>query len=233
MLVVVTRAVEDAAATAARLAAAGHEALLAPVLILRPTGAILPAGPFDAALATSAHAFLGWKAQESAGLTRLPLYAVGARTAAAARAAGFTDVRVAAGDAAALVDLLRLTGAASARLVYLAGRDRRPTIENALAASGARLTVWETYAAEAAPALSADVAARLAAAPSGAALHYSQRSAEIFLRLAQAAGLAPALARFVHVAISAEAAAPLRAAGLDARVAALPTEAELFAALPA
>lgn len=235
MLVVVTRALEDAAATAARLREGGREPLLAPVLVLRPSGAPAPAGRFDAALATSAHAFLGWGpgAPDRAALTALPLYAVGARTGAAARAAGFSEVRVAAGEATALVDLLRLTGAASARLLYLAGRDRRPTIETALAQSGARLTVWETSAAEAAPALPAEAVARLAEAPRAAVLHYSRRSAEVFLRLAAAAGLAPALARFAHVAISDEAAAPLRAAGLAPRVAAGPTEAELVAALPA
>lgn len=232
MLVVVTRAEQDAQATAARLAALGHAPLIAPVLVLRATGAALPTGPFDAALATSAHAFLDWGAREgSAGLVRLPLCAVGARTAAAARAAGFADVRIAGGDAAALVDLLRLTGLASAQLVYLAGRDRRPALEQALGASGARLTVCETYAAEAAAGFDPAVVARLAAASDGAVLHYSRRSADLFLALADRAGLGAALGRWRHVAISAEAAAPLVAAGLAPRIALRPTEPELFAAL--
>ncbi len=76
----VVRAAEDARRTAARLAAAGHQAIVAPVLTIRALDFDLPAGDFDAVLATSAHAFR--EAGRLSRVTHLPLFVVGARTAA-------------------------------------------------------------------------------------------------------------------------------------------------------
>ena len=77
--------------TAAALGRLGHEALLAPVIDIEPTPMPLPSGPFDALLATSRHAFT--QAPDARGRgKRLPVFAVGRRTAEAARAAGFEVV---------------------------------------------------------------------------------------------------------------------------------------------
>jgi uroporphyrinogen-III synthase len=232
MRVVLTRAAEDAARTAARLAGRGHEAILAPVLALAALPSPLP-GRADGFLATSAHAFLGWAdrpAHERAWASARPLFAVGATTAAAAAAAGFRDVRRAGGDAASLVDLVRLTARSGDSLVYLAGRDRKPTLEQALAAAGVAPVVAEVYEAAA---LDWDAAtrARLAGLEAAAVPHFSRRSAEVFLANARAAGLSARVATWRHAAISDDAAAPLLAAGLTVAVAARPDEAELLAAL--
>ncbi len=88
----------------------------------------LPSGPFDALLATSRHAFTQGPDLQRWG-KRLPVFAVGRRTAEAARAAGFDDVRIGAGDGEGLATLVRLTLPRPARLLYLAGRDRKPTLE--------------------------------------------------------------------------------------------------------
>jgi uroporphyrinogen-III synthase len=65
-----------------------------------------------------------------------------------------------------------------------------------------------------------------------AVLHYSARSAAAFLAAASRAGLGDAVARIRHVCLSAEVAAPLRAAGIGAAdVAGEPNEKALLACL--
>ena len=198
MRVLVTRAAADGERTAAALAERGHTALLAPVLEIRAGSTPLPAGRFAATLATSAHAV----AAQTAGIDRLhayPLFAVGDATARAARQAGFKDVRVSRGDGRDLAALLALTLPRPAGLLYLAGRDRKPATEEALAEAGYAVTAWEAYAAEPAAAWSRTVCEALASGQVEAALHFSQRSAALALALAEVAG--PARRRSGPVAL--------------------------------
>ncbi len=234
MLVLVTRAQDDAARSAERLAAIGHVAVLSPVIEIVPSGAIWPQGVVDAVTATSAHAFRSvqlppeWPPPEARRL--LPLFLVGARTADAARACGFGGPLQLAANAQALC--ARITGKLRppSNIVYLAGRDRKRDLEACCASAGLAVAVLEVYVAQAAMQLSEE-AIRLAAARAiGAVLHYSRRSAEIFLDLAAAAALDPAA--LVHVAISEDAAAPLRVAALpQIMVAAEPNESAILALL--
>ena len=205
MRVLVTRPLPEAELTAAALAARGHAALLAPVTAIRPTGRALPPGPFDAVAATSHHAFAAAGPLDRA----LPIFAVGRRTASAARAAGFRDVRIGRGDAAGLADLLRLTLPRPARLLYLAGRDRKPSLEAALAAAGHAVTAVETYAAEALAAWPAEVLEALRTRDLDAALHFSRRSTDLALRLAAAAGREDAFLLLRHLCLSGDCAEPL------------------------
>ena len=229
MLVLVTRALDEAARTAASLAALGHAAILSPVLEIVPTGAEWPAGVVDGVLATSAQAFEflsaapEWPAPEARRL--MPVYAVGARTLEAARERGFEGRATLAQDARALAREMTetLDRAAPARLVYLAGRDRKPDIEAELAQAGHLVETIVVYAAEPAEALDPEAAALIESGAIGAALHFSRRSAQIFLELAREADLD--LARLAHIAISEDAAQPLRVAGLaSVRIAADPSE---------
>lgn len=120
MKVLVVRAAEDARRTASRLAAAGHEAIVAPVLDIRDLDFAPPAGPFDAVVASSAHAF--GRPERLADIRSLPVHAVGARTAEAAREAGFQAAPIVAANAAELAAKAR-AALAGARVLYLAGRD--------------------------------------------------------------------------------------------------------------
>lgn len=233
MAVVLTRARIDAQASAARLAARGFETILLPVTrILVPDWP--PAPSVDFVVATSRHAFAGLAARpapERADLLARPLYAVGAATAAQARVAGFRDVRVAAGDAAALVDLMVLTGARG-RALYLAGADRKPAVEAALDRMGIATTLLVAY--EAAP-LAWDAYARADAAAAARAgvhvLHYSRRAATLFVARMREAGLEGGLNAMRHLALSQDAGAPLSILGLDVRRPARPREDDLFALL--
>lgn len=228
MRVLLTRPRAQAERSAARLAALGHEPLVAPLLAIRLTGAPLSEGPFDALIVTSANA-----APALSGLDwTLPVFAVGERTAGAIRDAGFADVREAEGDAASLAALALRTLPANARLLHLAGRDRKAEPEASLAARGYSVETVVAYEAVAATALPEALARALRDGALDAALHYSRRSAETALALTRAADLADAFLSLRHFCLSQDAATPLReqpAARLI--VAEEPKEASLFDAL--
>jgi len=214
MLVLLTRAADEGMRSATKLEAAGHAALLSPVLEMVPTGAPWPVGVIDAVLATSARGFElfsdtpAWPLPE---LRRLvPLYLVGERTHETARERGFEGLATIECDAKTLAGAAVASLPPGARLVYLAGRDRKPDLERTLVDAGNIVEVVEVYAAQSADALSEAAIAAQETGAIGAVLHYSRRSTEIYLELALRAGLD--LRSQTHVAISQDAAAPLWAA---------------------
>ncbi len=108
------------ARTAAAIEAAGLTAIRLPLFVVAPV-AWQPPDPaaFDAILMTSANTVR----HGGAGLARLaelPVHAVGAATATAARAAGFRVASVGTQDAAALAATIPVP----TRLLHLAGRER-------------------------------------------------------------------------------------------------------------
>ncbi|HUB64758.1 MAG TPA: uroporphyrinogen-III synthase [Methylocella sp.] len=216
MLILLTRALEDAKRTAASLAREGHATVLSPVLEMVPTGALWPAGVIDGVIATSARAFelfsaaADWPLPEARRL--MPLLLVGERTRDAARERGFEGAALIAPDAKTLVAEIGARFAAPHRLVYLAGRDRKPELEESLTEAGYGIEPIEVYAAQPAESLSEAALALAKTGEIGAVLHYSRRSTEIFLDLARDAGLS--IARVNHVCISHDTAAPLLDAGI-------------------
>ena len=204
--VLVLRAREDARRTAEKLAEMGFACVLSPVLEIVATGAKVPTEEFDAVIVTSAKALEHGDQPES--LRRLPLFSVGARTAALAERRGWRVAGVAPESAALLPAILERCPSPG-RLLYLAGRQRRETIETALRQAGREVFVLETYEARAAAALTREATEGLARGELSAALHYSPRSAEIFARLVLRDNLVTAARAVVHFAISAETAAAL------------------------
>jgi len=224
--------------TARRLRELGHEALLAPVLTIARTDEAPPPGPFAGVVLTSANG-----AAALAALPRtpgMPVFAVGARTAARASAEGFVDVVAADGDATALAGLVRGALPPGSRLLHVAGEDRKAEPASTLAAAGYRIAVWTAYAARSLPALPAEIADALTgggslagdAEPLRAALHYSRRSAATALALATAAGREGAFRALAHYCLSADVAVPLVEAGVAAHfVPTRPNEEALLAGL--
>jgi uroporphyrinogen-III synthase len=139
---VILRPEPGASASLARARALGLDAMTMPLFGVHPLDWTPPdSNDFDAVLATSANAF----AHGGAGLDEfrdLPLYAVGAATAEAARDAGFNDVVVGSGN----VDELLSSLPPNVRLIHPCGRDRRDL-------GSARQTILSVpvYAAEALP----------------------------------------------------------------------------------
>ena len=230
MRVWVARPEPGASRTGAALAARGHAPLVAPVLAVRPTGAAPPEGPFDGLLLTSANAVPALR--DAAALRGLSVFAVGARTAALARAAGLGPVREGPGDAAGLAALVAESLPPGARLLHATGAERKAEPGSSLAAAGFAVDLVVAYAAEPVPALPDAVNAALAAGALDAALHYSRRSAALALALADQSGHGGAFRRLRHYCLSADVAFPLEAAGVAVHfVAGRPRETDLLDAL--
>jgi uroporphyrinogen-III synthase len=230
MRIVLTRPQEDSERTAAALRARGHEVLIAPLLQVEPVRTDL-ATNWGAVIITSANAAGALATHPSRdGLIKLPLYAVGKRSADAARQVGFIDIITAGGD---LRDLLRIVSArrpdAKAPVLYLAGEDRSGDLIGDLAVCGIAAEMTVVYRAAAAP-FSFELIAVLKAGEIDAVLHFSRRSAENYLAGATQAGLAGQALAVRHLCLSAQIAEPLVEAGA-ARVvvAARPDEASLIA----
>src|SRR4029077_14742430 len=137
MRVVVTRPQRDSERTAALLRARGHDVLVDSLMRVEPLAANL-AGTWGAIIVTSANApdaIAGNPGREA--LTRLPLFAVGQRSADAARQAGFENVSPADGDVRDLIRMLIAQRAGTnASLLYLAGEDRAADLPGELSARG-------------------------------------------------------------------------------------------------
>jgi uroporphyrinogen-III synthase len=227
MRILLTRARTDAERTAARLAARGHSAIISPVFEIVATEAAVPSEGFDAIIATSAHALT----RGTRSLTNIPLHAVGERTRDAAQRAGWTAPIHVSEDAKALIAHLRIDLPHTRCVLYLAGRHRKPDIEAAAKESGFELKIVETYLAREISSLGEDAGRALRAGELDAVLHYSRRSAGLFIALTQGAGLWVEAAKLRHFALSPDVAEPLATAGARIHVAAHSDEDHLFALL--
>ena len=229
MRVLVLRPRDDAIRTIERLHAAGHETLLSPVIEIAATGAALPSTPVDVILATSQHALAGI-AQLPAALAGATWLVVGERLRAAMAERGFGEPEYVATDVADLIAAIHARYPEPFHFLYLAGRDRKDALEHALRVKRHDLSVVETYEARAVPALAPGIGEALHQGAVDAALHFSRRSAELFVQLAGGAA-AQHCASLNHIAISADAAAPLLAQGWQVQIAQQPDEDGMLAML--
>ena len=208
----VLRPEPGAAATAAAARALGFAVIVAPLFTVVPLAWTLPSERPQAVLMTSANA-ARHGGTALAGLTGLPLYAVGEATAAAARDAGFSRIVVGAEGVDAIVARARQDGVA--HLLHLAGRDHRSAGE-----SGVILERRIVYASDAVTSLPGDARAAL---PDAIALLHSPRAAALFATLVDPS----------EISIAAISAATRDAAGDGWRAAIVadrPTDASLLAA---
>ncbi|WP_419906951.1 uroporphyrinogen-III synthase [Hoeflea sp.] len=159
MRVLVTRPEPGAARTAGKLRDRGADPVLMPLtrtVMLTPERADFEADRSGAFAVTSANAIRSWRSFgiESDCLA-LPVYAVGARTGAAASEAGFHDVRIGAGDGTELAGMIvkdrqagTLALSADKPLVYAAGRLRQGDFERALKEHKLPMRTVEIYETE-------------------------------------------------------------------------------------
>ena len=222
-----TRPEPGASATAARLRDAGWQPVVAPFLAVRPMRVALPrpdqlqavvvASGNAVALPTPFHA--------------LPLLAVGNATAARARAAGFSTVHSADGDAQALAALAgRLLDPARGPVLLAAGRGQGTLLERALNRDGftvKRRAVYSSTHVGRFPGSAADAIA----GGLHAAVFFSAETARAFARLLPAS-LRPYLGGTEAAVIGPGAAQALRHLPWRAlRVAVRPTQDEVLALL--
>jgi uroporphyrinogen-III synthase len=239
MAILVTRPQPDNDSTAAALRARGLNVLPAPMLRFEPVAFKDDADvSYGAVIVTSANALRAIADQPVLDtLRKLPLFAVGERTAEAARAVGFEDVISADGDANALRDLVadsvrtkRLNKTQT--LLYLAGADLARDLAGELGARGFNVTVQTTYRMTPVTTFPADVGAAFASGGIEAVLHYSRRSARAFVDAARAAGVEISALAIPQCCLSEQVASIVRDAGATrVLVADRPDETALFAAL--
>jgi len=146
----------------------------------------------------------------------LPVFAVGEATAEAARAIGFTDLRIADATGVSLARLIAATWSGGA-LLYLAGRDRSPDLEAGLDGAGIAYVPRVVYAMDQARSLPQDVASALAENAVAGAAFYSRRTAEAFVALTRAETFDRMRKALVCLCISEACAAPLAEAGFTER----------------
>jgi uroporphyrinogen-III synthase len=179
----ITRAQPGAEATAERVRALGHDAVVAPLLAVR----ILPDVTVDldgvAALAfTSANGVRAFA--DASGERSLKVFAVGAATAQAARKAGFKSVLSADGDVEALAEGIAVRRAELRGAVLHPGAaEPAGDLAGALEKHGVdarRLVLYET-----APVMLDDAAAE-ALGRSDAVLLHSPRAAQVLAKLLKA-----------------------------------------------
>lgn len=197
--VLVTRPQPDADATAALLRAAGHEALVRPLMRIEPRAARWPSA--DALAFTSAN---GVRAYDGAPL---PAWCVGEASASAARAAGLSVAGIAEGDVTSLAALI--AEARPGRVLHPSGAASAGDLAGALRAAGVSAERVVAYDAVAETSLPGG-AARAIARAEWVAL-FSPRSARLLTSLARDAGLTE---RFTHVRLAALSQAVAHAAAL-------------------
>ena len=232
MRVVVTRPQADGERTASVLRAQGHQVLVAPLMKVETVAADL-AGNWAAVAITSANAPGAIAANPRVkALFAMPLFAVGQRSAEAARQAGFRNVTSAGGDVRDLVRMLTAQHAdAKGPLLYLAGEDRAADLIGELSARGIAAEMRIVYRTVTTP-FPPELITAFKAGDVDAVLHFSRRSAENYLAGARGAGLGgPALA-VRHLCLSAQVAVPLAEASRVA-IARRPDEAALIELLQA
>lgn len=221
MKLLVTRPEPGASATAARLAAMGHEPVVLPCLSIRASTPRLPTRP-AALVITSGQAIPALPA----ALHHLPAFCVGDATAAKMREAGFTRVESARGtadDLARLVTTRRVPG-----LHLLAVGERHGlALAQKLRAAGIPVLRRKVYTVSPRRHLPAEVAAALAAGEIAGALFYSAETARAFARLRP-----PGTGGMSAYALSETVAAALQdLPWAQIRAAVTPTEADLMALL--
>ena len=215
MRILLTRPKAASLGFARLLEAAGHQAVICPVIEVVATGAAIPDGRFDGLIASSAHVFDCLQAPDAtlAQLATLPLYVVGERTSKAAQKKGFANLQHAEADSVQLARSILSKTSAPQRLLYLAGEDRKPMLESLLEQAGHKLTAVVIYRAVAGPGLPDDVQSALRDRKIEAVLHFSRRSAMLFAQFVEAAGLIQAVQQLHHVCFSQDVAAGLAGIG--------------------
>ena len=221
-----------AEASLRRLAALGWTAIAAPLTFMepipRPEAARGDLAGAQALIFTSAEGVRRFAALTGEGRGR-PVHAVGAATAAAARAAGFAQVEEGGGEVGALTrHLLARLDLGRGPILHFGAESPAGDLGGALRAAGASFSHVALYRAARVAALPEAAAESLRRGEIRAVLLYAPSAARAFAALAAGADLRGA----AGIAISAAAAEPLKGLGFRRVVhGARPDEAHLLGAL--
>jgi uroporphyrinogen-III synthase len=232
MRILVTRPEPDASRQAGKLAARGHAAVLAPLLVIEPIANVaLPLEGAQVLLVTSRNALSALAThRQLAEALSLPLFGVGEATARAAQGLGFADVTAGPGTGEALAKLVsEELQPSQGPLVHLAGETQAFDLKAALANRGFTVRQPVLYRALAASELPPEALSLLKAGKLDGAILMSPRTASIFAGLLHRQDTVTQATSVVCYCLSeavAEAVIPL---GWPVRVAARPREQDVLA----
>jgi len=224
MRVLITRPEREATTLATALGERGHAPVMAPLFrldILHPPEGFAEAlAACQAVLLTSAN---GARALADASPQRAkPVLAVGDTTASTAEGLGFTTVTSAAGDGAALVELVRQRlDPKAGPLIHVAGTEIAVDLTESLAGDGYDVRRFALYEAREETTFPESARAALQARALDVATFFSPRASAAFARLIEDAGLGDTLQGVTAVAISPAALAPLADLPFKAQVSAV------------
>ncbi len=185
MRMLVTRPEPEASDTAARLTALDIEATVCPLLNFSELTPSLPDAKGFAAMAlTSANALRALDRRGALdGYRALRTYTVGERTAAQARDHGIADVRSAGGSLTDLAEMLAHAGL-TGPVFYPVAREQAGDLAKSLAPYGVMVIAAQVYAMNPVESLPLGIRDDLVEGGFGAALFYSRRTAETFVKIA-------------------------------------------------
>jgi uroporphyrinogen-III synthase len=212
MRVLITRPEREAVALATALSQRGHVAVIAPLFrldILHPPADFAQSlAACQAVLLTSAN---GARALAEASEQRgRPILAVGDTTATTAEGLGFNAVTSAAGDGAALAELVRQRlDPKAGPLLHVSGVDVALDLGEMLRADGFEVRRFALYDAREESTLPDSARAALQARALDAATFFSPRAASQFAKLLKEAGLTDSVRDLTALAISPAALASL------------------------
>ena len=233
----VTRPDPDARELALVLEARGHEAIVAPMIEITFDAAVaIPTSGLAAVIATSRNGLLAIAGRrELAALAGLPLFAVGAATAEAARRLGYTTVVEGEdGGAALLASIQAMIPAARGALLHLSGETIAIDLVASLASAGYAAKRVVVYRNRPITALSGAAIDGLRAGVVDAVLLFSPATAGAFLAALRHHGLAEAGAKIAHLCLSATVARALATEPSSSiRIAARPNLAAMLAVVDA
>jgi uroporphyrinogen-III synthase len=223
MRVLIIRPEREATALATALAERGHTPVIAPLFRLE---FLHPPAEFSATLASCQAVLLtsanGARALADASEQRgRPILAVGDTTASTAEGLGFSAVASAAGDGAALAELVReRLKPADGPLLHVSGREVAADLGALLQPAGFEVKRFALYDAREEAALPESARAALEARALDVVTFFSPRAASVFASMVEDAGLAATLHDVTAVAISPAALAPTAGLPFKAVVAA-------------
>ncbi|MBI1328845.1 MAG: uroporphyrinogen-III synthase [Alphaproteobacteria bacterium] len=232
MRVLVTRPLEDAERTAQNLASLGHDAVISPLLeIVYRDGPPVTLNDVQALLATSANGVRAFTRRN--GDRKTALFAVGPQTASIARAAGFSEVRSADGDAVALADAVaKWAKPEGGILLHICGARTRGGLAASLEKKGFRIRSAVLYEARIVDTLPELASVALRSGAIDAVMLYSPMTARVFAKLVAEAGLQDAVRNLTGIVISRAAADALQPLAFrEIRIASTPDQSAMLTSL--
>jgi uroporphyrinogen-III synthase len=199
-LVLITRPIDEAESTAAELRENGYESMFAPMLAIQPIRfEESDFSAYDGVLATSPRAI--FLLAEAVSERKIPVYAVGDYTAAAAQEAGFINVHNAQGAGGDLAAMLATTPK-PLKFLHVRGQDVAFDLAGALEKSGHSVESIVVYEALKTSRFESEVRDALVSGRIKAVTFFSKRTAETFLELVHKEKLEAALRPIKALCIS-------------------------------